>query len=357
MITIKLKEKFLSLVLFALIICVSCTENVQRQTPVEQTETQAAGVSQLQEVDKRQQNLPVENRMRISKDEPSAEEHAPITEKVGNFITPTEYFTIKSKHFPESICAVSLPSDYFENKTTSYPMVLAFGGAGECSRSPRQGSLAWVSYYKADEAANALSAGKLKKSDFRGLVSQDELDRFNRNLHKYPYKGVILVCPYSPLLTAQHGLEIPEYERYIMDELLPALCRHYRVDRSRIGVDGVSMGGARSMYYGFKYPDVFQRVGSVQAAVGPFMDTYSQLIRTNRERIRKCSIQLVSSDGDVFLKSIEKFSSMLDSGKTPHSMLILKGPHDYIFNQGPGSLALLAFHGAPLQKSTHGPVR
>ncbi|MGD9819353.1 MAG: alpha/beta hydrolase [Desulfomonilaceae bacterium] len=280
-----------------------------------------------------------------------------IIERISNFLVPTEYFSIKSKHFYDAICAVSLPKDYYDNPTTNYPMVLAFGGAGECAKSPQQGALAWISYYKADEAAHALASNNLKSSDFRELVTPEQLKKFNRSLHRTPYQGVILVCPYSPLLGANPGFENSDYEKYIMEELIPALKKHYRIDVSRIGVDGVSMGGARSMYYGFKYPEVFSRIGSVQAAVGPFMELYSQLIRTNGEKIRRNSIQIVSSDGDIFLKSVENFSSMLNTVKINHNLLILKGPHDYIFNQGPGSIALLAFHASPAQIQAKGPVR
>lgn len=299
----------------------------------------------------------VDRKIKIHQDQDLPPARGPMIEKVGAFLTPTEYFTIQSKYFPDSISAVSLPQDYHQNQNAKYPMVIAFGGAGECSRPPREGALAWVSYYKADEAANALASNKLKASDFRHLVTKEQLDIFNNRLQKAPYKGVILVCPYSPLMRGIQGLEIPEYENYVIKELIPALRQYYRVDPSGIGVDGVSMGGARSLYYGFKYPEIFKRVGSVQAAVGPFMDIYSQLIKTNKDKIGKCSIQVVSSDGDVFLKSIEKFSSMLNSMRTPHALLILKGPHDYIFNQGPGSLALLAFHGSYHPKAAQGPIR
>ncbi len=299
-----------------------------------------------------------QRKIRIAEDQDKTESDKPIVEKVGNYLTPTEYFTIRSRYFPDAIAAVSLPEGYHNNLQATYPMVIAFGGAGECSRSPRDGALAWVHYYKSDEAAKALGSNNLKASDFRNLVTKEQLDGFNKKLHKTPYRGVILVCPYSPLLRGSSGPEMPEYENYIMNELIPELCKHYRVDRARIGVDGVSMGGARSMYYGFKYPDVFRRIGSVQAAVAPFTDVYRHLIKTNGKKIAKCSIQIVSSDGDIFLKSVEKFSSDLNAMKTPHSLLILKGPHDYIFNQGPGSLALLAFHGSQhSQKAPQGPVR
>lgn len=355
MIISELKHCALSILLVFFVCCQGCADR-----PPESDSSQKTEVSASHTVPTVQSIAPTtgtSRRIKISEDQETPQISQPIVEKVGNFLSQTEYFTLPSKRFPDSISAVSLPKGYDKNPKATYPMVIAFGGAGECSRSPRDGALAWVSYYKSDEAARALGSNKLTASDFRNLVTQEQLDTFNKKLRKDPYKGVILVCPYSPLLRGHSGLDSPEYEDYIMKELIPALQQHYRVDVSRIGVDGVSMGGARSMYYGFKYPETFRRIGSVQAAVAPFMDVYSRLIETNRDKIRKCSIQVVSSDGDVFLKSVEKFSSMLNSMKIPNSLLILKGPHDYIFNQGPGSLALLAFHGSSAKNPTQGPVR
>lgn len=345
------------MILAGLTVLGGCSDYSDQLTSALKTQEPPKKLIEKNEIVPSKPDASVDRRLKISGDQAVIEDSVPNVEPVGRFIVPTEYFTIRSRYFPDAICAVSLPADYNEKPSTVYPMVIAFGGAGECSKSPRQGSLAWVSYYKADEAAKALASSHLSSSDFRGLVTREQLDKFNRLLKKNPYSGVILVCPYSPLLTPHNGLEIPEYEKYIMEELIPALCSHYRVDRSRLGVDGVSMGGARSMYYGFKYPEIFSRVGSVQAAVGPFMDTYRHLLNSKGNQIKKSSIQIVSSDLDVFLKSIEKFSSMLDSMGMRHSLLVLKGPHDYIFNQGPGSLALLSFHGSQNPKASQGPVR
>lgn len=345
------------LLVFGPLACVGCSDISPKKAslsePITATESGKKGRVTQSDPSESEKELYIQG----SKEKQDVMDIKPAIEKVGNYLTPTEYFSIPSRHFSDSICAVSLPQDYSNDPARKYPLVVAFGGAGECMRSPRQGALAWVHYYRADEAASALSSQNLKSSDFRGLVNKDQLEKFNHTLQVSPYKGVILVCPYSPALGLQPGLEFPEYEKYIVDELIPALCKHYRIDQSRIGVDGVSMGGARSMYYGLKYPQVFKRIGSVQAAVGPFMETYRLLINSNHDQISKCTIQIVSSDGDIFLKSVDTFSSMLNSLRLPHSLLILTGPHDYIFNQGPGSLALLAFHGLPTPKTAQGPVR
>jgi iron(III)-salmochelin esterase len=274
----------------------------------------------------------------------------PVTEKIPGYKTPAEYFSISSRNYADGIVAVSLPLDYEKNPTKKYPLVIVFGGATECARSPRQSALAWMHYYKTDEAVLALKSNQLVSENFRGLAKPAILMDYNRRLKRQPYEGVILACPSSPLVTSQAGPELPEIEEYIMAELLPALKSRYRVAEDRVGVDGVSMGGARSMYYGMKYPEVFASVGSVQGAFGPYMDLYRYLAKTNQRLLKKRPIQLVTSDHDVMLPSVEAMHKLLQENQIPHSFLVLNGRHDYIFNQGPGAISLLVFHNQALRR-------
>lgn len=244
---------------------------------------------------------------------------------------------------------VSLPLDYEKNTARKYPLVIAFGGAGECARSPREGALAWLFYYKTDEAVQALANNRLTPADFRGLITPRRLNDFNRRLKQRPYEGIIVACPSSPLLSPQVGLEYPDYEEYIMNELVPVLKSRYRVAGNRIGVDGVSMGGSRSMYYGLKYPEVFYSIGAIQGAFGPYFDIYRHFVKRHHEILRKRSIQLVTSDHDPMASSVEKMHELLSEFSIPHRYLKLTGPHDYIFNQGPGALELLVFHDRALR--------
>ena len=267
-----------------------------------------------------------------------------LIEKLSGYKNPAEYLTIPSQKHPQGVVAVSLPLDYENHTTRKYPLVIAFGGAGECARSPRDGALAWLYYYKTDEAIRALANNRLTPDDFRRLITPPHLNDFNRRLKDRPYRGIILACPSSPLLSPQVGLEYPEYEEYIMDELIPALKSRYRVADDRVGIDGVSMGGARAMYYGFKYPEVFSSIGSVQGAFGPYFDVYRHFVERHSETLKKRSIQLVTSDHDPMAPSVERMHQLLVGNSIPHLYLKLTGPHDYIFNQGPGALELLVFH-------------
>ena len=278
-------------------------------------------------------------------------------DELSGYKAPAEYLTIPSKHYPGAVVAITLPLDYQQKSKKRYPLVIAFGGMGECVRPPRQGALAWLHYYKSDEAILALQNNRLESQDFRGLVTPEQLATFNARLKNYPYRGIVLACPSSPPLKLHNRLEIPEYETFVMEELLPALKKRYRLRTDKIGIDGVSMGGARSMYYGFKYPDVFVSIGSVQGAFGPYLPIYRELLAKNKTLIGQRSIQLVTSDKDTMGPSVEKLHQILVEGKVAHTYLKLTGPHDYVFNQGPGALALLLFHNQVLTSTSRGPVR
>jgi iron(III)-salmochelin esterase len=274
----------------------------------------------------------------------------PVTvEPIPGYKTRAEYLRFRNARVMEAIAAVTLPLDYDSRPDKRYPAVIAFGGAGECARSPREGALAWMGYYKADQAVAALEGNRLQRTDFKGLVTEERLRQYNGSLAKRPYQGVVLVCPYSPLITPGGRVESPDYEAFVMEELLPEIKRRYRIEDGSVGVDGVSMGGARSMYYGLKHPETFATIGSVQGAFGPFLDTYADLVEKNRDALRSGPwVQLVTSDKDSMAASVEKMHRLLQKAGIPHRYSVLTGPHDYVFNQGPGSLALLLFHNRSL---------
>ena len=111
------------------------------------------------------------------------------------------------------------------------------------------------------------------------------------------------------------------------------------------------------MYFGLKYPNVFKSIGSIQGAFGPFFPVYEQLIRSNHDILKKRAIQLITSDGDYLHRSVERMHRLLLREGIPHLYYVLTGPHDYIFNQGPGSVALLVFHNEALNGTRGGPVK
>ena len=75
-----------------------------------------------------------------------------VIEKISGYKTAGEYFILPSKKFSQAMSVVTLPQDYENRPDKKYPLVIVFGGAGECAKPPRSGALAWMHYYKTDEA-------------------------------------------------------------------------------------------------------------------------------------------------------------------------------------------------------------
>ena len=97
------------------------------------------------------------------------------TEKLEGYAAPAEYLFVQSRHYPNAVVSVTLPLSYEKQSSRTYPPVIAFGGAGECARAPREGSLAWLDYYKTDEAVKALASNRLASENFRGLATPAEI--------------------------------------------------------------------------------------------------------------------------------------------------------------------------------------
>jgi enterochelin esterase-like enzyme len=103
------------------------------------------------------------------------------------------------------------------------------------------------------------------------------------------------------------------------------------------------------MYYGLAHPETFASIGAVQGAFARHMDVYRPLLQKNGDALRSRAIQLVTSDGDVLEAAVMAMHHALDQAGVGHDLLVLTGPHDYVFNQGPGVLSLLLFHGEALR--------
>lgn len=240
--------------------------------------------------------------------------------------------------------SLMLPKGYSGNAQT-YPLVLAFGGRGESLRDKREGAQAWIKYYYLDEAAQALSNPPLTLDAFNQFIDTDSLAGINSQLEHHPYKGLIIANPYSPDILENHDLTDAGYEKFVMERLLPYLKSHYRIQSQAIGIDGVSLGAARSMYFGLKYPEVFTTLGSIQGALDPWMPLFIQLIQANQTILANHPpIQLITSSGDYLRLSTIQMKEALTSFDIQTNYYDFKGPHDYIFNRGPGSLMLLIYH-------------
>ena len=243
-----------------------------------------------------------------------------------------------------------LPPDYEASKET-YPAVIAFAGLGESVRGNRAGAWGWVERYGVVPAMAALHRRALTGEDFQGLVRGGRLKAWNAALAKQAYRGLVLVCPYPPRIRRWSAKRLKAWEAWLLEELIPYTERHLRVvgGPEGWGVDGISLGGLLSTYVGFKHPEAFSSIGSVQGAVSNLGGRIRRLARRNREVLATRALNVATSKGDGFRRSLKEFHTWLGEHGLPHRFTVLPGRHDKRFVKGPGSLEMLLFHDRALR--------
>lgn len=229
---------------------------------------------------------------------------------------------------------------------SSMPIVVALHGRAEAIAGRDRGHLAWNDY-GLPEAFGALARRRLEPADFASHVRADHLRYVNHSLARAPFRGVMVVTPYTPdLSTAPHGgSAIGNFAAWLAGPLLRTVRQQFPAaaqTRDGTGIDGVSLGGMLALEVGFLYPGTFGTIGAIQPAIYGREGVLAQTAAENR--VSRSHVRLVTSDDDTFLEPTRELSSRLRRLRVAHSLAIYPGPHDATFNQGPGAIELLLFH-------------
>jgi hypothetical protein len=228
------------------------------------------------------------------------------------------------------------------------PVVVALHGMGE-TIDPMTGAHGWLDAYDLDVAIAKLGAPPLDEDAFRGLVTPMHLHEVNEALSSHPYRGVIVVCPYLP---RQIGGDVSfdAYAHYLADELLPRVRSELpaRSEVSATGIDGVSLGGITALTLGIMRPDVFGAVGALQAAVSE--DQVDRVADDLARRLERRPLRITTSEEDVYHGVLVELDRALTARAVPHEFAIEAGPHDYIWNKGPGAITMLMWNDRVLRR-------
>jgi iron(III)-salmochelin esterase len=202
------------------------------------------------------------------------------------------------------------------------------------------------------EAVAALARGKLEAKDFGGFALPERLKAMNVALAAQPYQGVIVVCPHTPNILATPGYDIhgaDAFAPWVAHALVPRI--HAELPATdRVGLDGVSLGGRASLLVGFAFPELFRVVATLQPAIQAA--EAGELTRRAKAYFAKQPdgiLRLLSTDGDYFKEAVQAFDQQLEAAHLPHVTNLVRGPHDYAFNRGPGGLEMLLFHDRALR--------
>lgn len=226
------------------------------------------------------------------------------------------------------------------------PLLIALHGRGESGRGLDVGARGWRDDYGIDRVHGRLLHPPLTRKDLLDMVSQERLALLNASLNAEPFRGVTLVCPYTPDLPDKSPAGAAGFGRFVTEKLLPRARAEVgaKADRSKTGIDGVSMGGRLALLVGLSRPDVFGAVGALQPALKPTEGPMiSELARAAMEK-HPVQLRLVSSEADPFLPAIRAVSLRLRADGVVHELLVVPGHHDYDWNRGPGGAEMLLWH-------------
>ncbi len=236
------------------------------------------------------------------------------------------------------------------------PVLVALHGRGEAHKGAHLGARGWVDDYGLNRALERLTSPPLTKRDFQGFVSTERLSSINRDLRKRPFRGVIVVSPYTPdILAGEKRFDdaLP-FAKFLVEELLPRVYKETPAigTPAATGIDGVSLGGRMSLLVGLARPKAFGTVGVLQPAFKP--DDTAELVRrakaavTKNERLR---FRFLSSEEDFFLAATKRIGAAFKAAGLRTETLIARGTHSYKFNRGPGVIEMLLLHDRTLRSS------
>jgi iron(III)-salmochelin esterase len=235
-----------------------------------------------------------------------------------------------------------------------YPVLIALHGRGEALKPPAEGAMGWPRDYAMVHAVDRLRAPPLRESDYLGFADPPRVAETNASLAARPFGGVIVACPWLPDFDPAGTADIAAYSHFVIETLLPRVRRETPAigTPQATGIDGVSLGGIIAMRIGLTSPDSFGAVGGIQPAVSKSQTAqWSAMAQAARASRSTMKLRLLTSHEDYFRDAIIAVSQAWRAAGIGHDLVDVPGPHDYVFNRGPGSIELLMWHDRVLARS------
>lgn len=237
-----------------------------------------------------------------------------------------------------------------------FPVLVALHGRGEAVKPPAEGAMGWPRDYAMVRAIDRLRAPPLREADYEGFVDARRMVDANVSLAKQPFGGMIVACPWLPDVRPAATGDIAAYARFVLDVLLPRVRKETPAIATpgATGIDGVSLGGVTALRIGLTLPDSFGAVGGIQPAFDGQTADWLAVVQAARARHPSMKLRLLTSHDDYFRDSITAVSRAWTAAGVAHDFADVPGPHDYVFNRGPGSIELLLWHDRHLIRAISG---
>jgi hypothetical protein len=233
-----------------------------------------------------------------------------------------------------------------------FPVVLALHGRGEAVKSPADGALGWPRDYALVRALDRLRAPPLRETDYEGLAEPARMAVVNAALAKRPFGGLVIVCPWLPDVRQASTADVTPLARFLLDGVLPRVRRETPALAApeATGIDGVSLGGVIALRIGLTYPEAFGAVGGIQPAFGDNQNAeWTSLAQEARAKRAGQKLRLLTSHDDYFHDVVTGVDRAWTAAGITHEFADVVGPHDYVFNRGPGSFELLLWNDRALR--------
>lgn len=230
--------------------------------------------------------------------------------------------------------------------STDWPALVALHGRGEAGRGLEAGARGWRDDYDLDLVRERMAKGEIASADTKDMHPRDRLQAINASLAKNPWVGLVLICPYTPVPAGRSAESARAFGRFVVESLLPRVgeLRGAPLARDKTGIDGVSMGGRYALQLGFSFAEHFASVGSMQPALQPEeAGSFASMAGAASKHVTQ-QLHLVSSEEDPFLEATRALDSAYAARGLKHQLIVTSGPHDYVWNRGPGATEMLFFH-------------
>jgi hypothetical protein len=228
-----------------------------------------------------------------------------------------------------------------------FPVLVALHGRGEAVKAPADGCMGWPRDYAMVRAIDRMRAPPLGDADYESLADPARMSATNAALAARPFGGLIVACPWLPDVHPASTGDIAVYARFLLDTLLPRVRKETPAlaTPEATGLDGVSLGGVVALRIGLTCPDAFAAVGGIQPAIDDGQNAeWTALAQAARARRSAMKLRLLTSHEDYFHDAIVGVSRAWTAAGVAHDFADVPGPHDYVFNRGPGSIELLFWH-------------
>lgn len=228
------------------------------------------------------------------------------------------------------------------------PVLILLHGLGETGNE-RDGVYAWAERYGLTSSYERLLHPPVERGLKRTVFLRPErAAEINQELQLRPFRGMILVCPYTPnVFRMPTATALDDYAAWLVDVLLPEVRARTpaKTDVRGTGIDGCSLGGFISYQVFRRRPDAFFTLGGVQAAIGKgSAGQYASWFKEAVDKVGPRRIHIETSTQDPYHDANVALSRELSRRGVDNQLRVPPGPHNQPWLIEVGTLEMLSWH-------------